>query len=56
MSAQERTSDVFKGPPVGFPAAPVAVAGGGRLLGLDAGDWSMIVLGLALSGLLLALV
>jgi hypothetical protein len=25
-----------------------------RLFGLDAGDWSMILLGLALSGLLLA--
>ena len=27
-----------------------------RLFGLDTGDWSMILLGLALSGLLLALV
>jgi len=26
-----------------------------RLFGLDAGDWAMILLGLALSGLLLAL-
>ncbi|MGH6672411.1 MAG: hypothetical protein ACRECE_11255 [Xanthobacteraceae bacterium] len=36
--------------------ASAAAITGGRLFGLDAGDWSMILLGLALSGLLLVLV
>jgi hypothetical protein len=36
--------------------APLAMTESGRLLGLDAGDWSMILLGLVLSVLLLALV
>jgi hypothetical protein len=35
--------------------APLAITVS-RLFGLDTGDWSMILLGLALSGLLLALV
>ena len=35
--------------------APLAVTVA-RLFGLDTGDWSMIFVGLALSGLLLALV
>lgn len=33
-----------------------AVTAPGRLFGLDAGDWSMILVGLALSAALLALV
>lgn len=33
-----------------------AVIGAGRLFGLDAGDWSMIAVGLALSAVLLILV
>ncbi|HEY1745813.1 MAG TPA: hypothetical protein VGG11_03480 [Xanthobacteraceae bacterium] len=36
--------------------APFALTATGRLFGLDAGDWSMIFVGLALSGLLLALI
>jgi hypothetical protein len=36
--------------------APFALAAPGRLFGLNAGDWSMILVGLALSGLVLALI
>ena len=36
-------------------AAPLYITAA-RFFGLDAGDWSMIFVGLALSGLLLALV
>jgi hypothetical protein len=42
--------------PLGLPAAPLAMAARGRLLGLDAGDWSMLLLGVIVSSLLLALV
>jgi hypothetical protein len=40
---------------VATAAAPVAVSPA-RLFGLDAGDWSMILLGFVLSGLLVALI
>ena len=42
-------------PAIGLRPTPLAMTATGRLLGLNAGDWSMIVLGLLLSGLLLAL-
>jgi hypothetical protein len=40
--------------PIAFSQSGVAITVA-RLLGLDVGDWSMILLGLALSALLLAL-
>jgi hypothetical protein len=41
---------------VATSTAPFGLTATGRLFGLDAGDWSMIFVGLALSGLLLALI
>jgi hypothetical protein len=41
---------------LGLAAALLAIAAPGRLLGLDIGDWSMMLVGLILSGLLLAFV
>lgn len=41
---------------IGLAAGLLAMAAPRRLLGLDAGDWSMILVGLVLSGLLLAFV
>jgi hypothetical protein len=40
---------------VGLRAAPSMTTAAGRLFGLNAGDWSLIVLGLLLSGFMLAL-
>jgi hypothetical protein len=37
-------------------ARPSGLTVAGRLLGLDAGDWSMVLLGLLLSGLLLTVI
>jgi hypothetical protein len=37
-------------------AQPFGLTAAGRLLGLDAGDWSMVLLGFVLSGLLLVLI
>jgi hypothetical protein len=36
-------------------AHPLAISAAARLLGLDAGDWSIIIIGLAFSCLLLTL-
>ena len=41
---------------IGLAPALLAMVAPRRLLGLDAGDWSMILLGLILSGLLLTFV
>ena len=56
MKARELGAAVFKKSAVASATGPCAAPATGRLLGLDIGDWSMIFLGLALSGLLLALV
>lgn len=56
MRRHKTGAGAFKNERVGLTAAPLAMAASGRLLGLDAGDWSMMVLGLALSGFLLVLV
>jgi hypothetical protein len=40
---------------IGFRAAPSVMTAAGRLFGLNAGDWSLIVLGLLVSGFMLAL-
>lgn len=55
MRAQESAPPAVKNQDIALDAAPLATAAG-RLFGLDAGDWSMVLLGLLLSGLLLALV
>jgi hypothetical protein len=47
---------VFKGPVTARGTAPFPTASARRLLGLDAGDWSMVLLGLVLSGVVLAFV
>lgn len=47
----------FKKPAMALgAAAPSSLVATGRLLGLDLGDWSMVLLGLILSGLLLAFI
>ncbi|MGB6535014.1 MAG: hypothetical protein WBF58_03525 [Xanthobacteraceae bacterium] len=57
MRSHETVTAAFKDEAVGFAGvARVAMTESGRLLGLDAGDWSMMLLGLVLSILLLALV
>ncbi len=57
MSRRETVTAAFKDEAMGFAgAAPVAMTTSSRLLGLDAGDWSMILLGLILSVLLVAVV
>jgi hypothetical protein len=56
MKGYETVTAAFKNEATGLTPAPLAMAAARRLLGLNAGDWSMIVLGLLLSGLLIALV
>jgi hypothetical protein len=41
---------------IGKNAMTVRVSNGGRVLGFDAGDWSMLVAGFILAGLLVLLV
>ena len=55
MEVQKTIATAFSrlGPKIG--TAPFALTGR-RLFGLDVGDWSIVLLGLALVGLLLALV
>lgn len=55
MHGNETAAAALKNPVIGLKTAPGTMSAAGRLLGLNAGDWSMIVLGLLLSGLLLAL-
>ncbi len=55
MGIQKTVPVAFRKSGVATGTAPLAITVA-RLFGLDAGDWSMILLGLALSGLLLALV
>ena len=54
MGVQKTVPVAFKKSGVATGTAPFAITVA-RLFGLDAGDWSMIFLGLALSALLLAL-
>jgi hypothetical protein len=54
MSEEKTVSVAFRKSGVATEVAPHAIAIA-RLFGLDAGDWSMILLGLALAALLLAL-
>jgi hypothetical protein len=54
MELRDAISVPFKDPGLKTAAAPLAVPAA-RFFGLDGGDWSTIFLGLALSGLLLAL-
>jgi hypothetical protein len=56
MKVREMGAAAFKKAAVASATGSCAAPATGRLLGLDVGDWSMIFLGLALSGLLLALV
>lgn len=56
MKLQQMVPVDFKKSGVTSGSGSFAVTAPGRLFGLDAGDWSMILLGLALSALLLALV
>jgi hypothetical protein len=55
MNGNETGAAALKNPAIGLKTAPVTMTAAGRLLGLNAGDWSMIVLGLLLSALLMAL-
>jgi hypothetical protein len=55
MGLRDAISAPFKDRRLATGAAPLAVPVA-RFFGLDAGDWSTILLGLALSGLLLALI
>jgi hypothetical protein len=56
MRRHKTDASAIKNATVSLTAAPLARVASARLLGLDAGDWSMIVLGLVLSGSVLALV
>jgi hypothetical protein len=53
VGIRERVSVALTNSGVATGAAPLATTVA-RFFGLDAGDWSMILLGLALSALLLA--
>ena len=55
MGIQKTVPVAFGKSGVATATAPLAITVA-RLFGLDTGDWSMILLGLALSSLLLALV
>jgi hypothetical protein len=56
MSRREVTA-AFKDEAMGYAGgAPLAMTAPSRLLGLDAGDWSMMLLGLILAVLLVAVV
>jgi len=52
----ERATAAFKSRAARFRPPPLAITAARRLFGLNAGDWSMIGLGLLLSGLLMAFV
>jgi|HubBroStandDraft_2_1064218.scaffolds.fasta_scaffold1926885_1 hypothetical protein len=54
MGDERTVPVVFRKSGVTTDTAPLAITVA-RLFGLDAGDWSMILLGLALSALLLVL-
>jgi hypothetical protein len=56
MTRNETMPVDFRNAAMRLRAAPLAMAATVRLFGLNAGDWSMLVLGLVLSGLLLALI
>jgi hypothetical protein len=55
MRGRETVTADVKGGKIGLKPAPLTMIAAGRVLGLNAGDWSMIVLGLLLSGVLMAL-
>jgi hypothetical protein len=55
MGVRQTVPVAFEKSGVATGADPFAVSAG-RLFGLDAGDWSMIFVGLALSGFFLALI
>jgi hypothetical protein len=55
MVLRETVSVAFEKSGVATGAAPLAITAA-RFFGLDAGDWSMIFVGLALSGFLLAFI
>jgi hypothetical protein len=54
MGEQKTVPVAFRKSGVATGTAPLAITVG-RLFGLDAGDWSMILFGVAMSALLLAL-
>jgi len=56
MKLQQAVPVVFKKSGVANGSGSFAATAPARLFGLDAGDWSMIFLGLTLSALLVALV
>lgn len=55
MRLREMVPVAFEKSGVATGAAPLAITAA-RFFGLDAGDWLMMLVGLALSGLLLALI
>ncbi|MGB6538730.1 MAG: hypothetical protein WBF58_22535 [Xanthobacteraceae bacterium] len=57
MSRQETAAAAYESGATSLARiAPLAMTEPARFFGLDAGDWSMILLGLVVSGLLLTLV
>lgn len=56
MGTQESAAPAVKNQDMALRASPLAATAAGRLLGLDAGDWSMVLLGLVLTAVVLALV
>jgi hypothetical protein len=56
MRVSKTVSAAFKSPAMAVGPGPFPTSVAGRLFGLDAGDWSMVLLGLVISGLMLAFV
>jgi hypothetical protein len=56
MRRQEMVPTACNNAAMTLSARPSGLTVAGRLLGLDAGDWSMVLLGLLLSGLLLTVI
>jgi hypothetical protein len=56
MRGSDTATATFKKRATALRTAPLPMVPAGRLLGLNAGDWSMVLFGLILSGLLLALI
>jgi hypothetical protein len=55
MKRHETATAAWKDGAIGLRPAPLPMTAAGRLFGLNVGDWSMIVIGLLLSGLLMTL-
>jgi hypothetical protein len=56
MRRQQTAPGAFKSAAMALTGRPFGMTTASRLLGLNVGDWSTILLGLVLSGLLLAFI